>query len=848
MDISPALLISASAKFQELTERETCEENLYAFLKAGWKYIDPAPFIGGWHLEAIAEHLQAVTDGHIKRLAINVPPRTSKSSLISVAYPAWIWAQSRIGPLSGPQVQFLSASYAHTLSLRDSVKMRRLVSSPWYQRYWGKRFAMTGDVNTKGRFENTKGGYRLATSVDGTTTGEGGDLILADDANSATEVESDLVRTSTNIWWDESMASRLNDPKTGAFIAVQQRLHQEDLTGHIITREGADWVWLMLPMEHDPSRHCITYVNGQKFWEDPRVEDGELLCPDRFGKTEIDNLSKRLGPFASAGQLQQSPVPRGGGIIKEEWWGQWIEEKYPNFEYVLASLDTAYTEKEENDPSALTLWGIYKDENNNPKIMLIHGWQDRLGLPDLVERVGATCSTRTLPDTSKYKYKPRFKVDKLIIESKASGISVYQELSRLWGFSGQFGIDLFNPTKLGDKQARVYSIQHLFSEGLIYIPWPKEKEGENKGKPSPYPYKWAEEIIDQITVFPRGSHDDFCFVAGTKIATKRGDVPIERIRVDEEVLTPAGWRKVSACGFTGIRPVISRFGITGTPDHPVFTVDSGYLELDTVTVGSQLSRLNLCDLLRLTLQKRLNSMALSTAGWVASDDTISPSHQQTPEEKSQKGFMWRFGNKNPVNRCRMATKSIMSMAIPLISCLKIWSAYRSLFIVGCLKNTAQSRLNILREFGRRLLNGISPQRGELGIVNMPSNLFTGPDTSVLPQRSKESELACGAGQPFHTKMSAPSFAVRNAASNIAAISAESTDLCTHSTLAPVFNLTVEGAHCYYANGILVHNCDSMSMALRYLRDTGLIQRTEEHAFDVKDEMMYRRRPAALYPV
>lgn len=510
MDLNPQLLVNAQAKFQEITEREQCEESLYAFLKKGWKYIDPAPFVGGWHLEAIAEHLQAVTDGQIRRLLITVPPRTSKSSLCSVGWPAWTWAQSRIGPTSGPQVQFLSASYSHSLSLRDSVKTRRVIESPWYKKHWGNRFQMTGDVNTKGRYENNRGGYRIATSVDGTTTGEGGMIILVDDAHSATEVESDQVRESTLMWWDEAMSTRINSQEYGVFVVIMQRLHHADLAGHILAREGSDWTHLCLPMHHDPKRHCVTMVNGAKFWEDPRTKPEELLCPDRFSEEACVSLARRLGPFAAAGQLEQIPVPRGGGIIKEEWWGQWTDPTYPQFSFVVASLDSAYTEKEENDPSALTIWGVYLNENKQPRIMLIYGFQDRLTLPDLVERVVATCTTAPLPNSSKYKHSPRFRIDKLIIESKASGISVYQELQRVIGFSGQFSIELFNPSKLGDKQARVYSVQHLFSEGLVYVPWPSEKEGPNKGKPSLYPYRWAEEIINQITRFPRDTHDDFC--------------------------------------------------------------------------------------------------------------------------------------------------------------------------------------------------------------------------------------------------------------------------------------------------------------------------------------------------
>jgi predicted phage terminase large subunit-like protein len=493
---------SAIHKFRELQERENCEASLLDFLKAGWKYIDPAEFIPGWHLEAIAEHLMAVTDGQIQRLVVNVPPRTSKSSLVSVAWPAWSWAQSERGPLSGPQVQFLSASYAHTLSLRDSVKTRRLIQSPWYQKHWGERFSLTGDVNTKGRFDNTKGGYRLATSVDGTLTGEGGDVILIDDAHSATEVESDLIRKSTIQWWDEAMSTRLNSQKTGAYVIVMQRLHQEDLTGHVITKEQDSWTWLMLPMRHDIGRHCLTYIKGEKFWEDPRQTDGELLCPERFGEKEVDNLERRLGPFGFAGQMQQAPTPRGGGIIKEDWWQHWTDPSFPTCEFVLASLDTAYTEKQENDASALTIWGTFKDQNGNPKVVLLYCWQERLEFPELVQKVIDSCTVdrrKTNVPTGK-----RFKVDRLLIESKASGLSVAQELHRTIGFSGQFGVELFNPTKLGDKVARAYAIQHLFSENLVYVPWPLDKDG----KEDPMGYKWVREMLDQVSVFPKGAHDD----------------------------------------------------------------------------------------------------------------------------------------------------------------------------------------------------------------------------------------------------------------------------------------------------------------------------------------------------
>ena len=242
------------------------ESSLYEFLKAGWRYIDPNPYVDSWHLGAIAEHLEAVKDGQITRLIINQPPRTSKSSML-VAFDPWVWAQAHKTDTSGPGVQFLHASYAQNLSIRDSVKTRRLIESPWYQKYWGNRVSITTDQNTKTRFDNNQGGYRLATSVGGTLTGEGGGIIIIDDPHNAVEAESEAVRNSTLEWFDNSLSTRLNNPRTGAIILVMQRLHEEDLTGHILSSDaGQDWVHLMLPMRYEADRATLSCPLGSTNW------------------------------------------------------------------------------------------------------------------------------------------------------------------------------------------------------------------------------------------------------------------------------------------------------------------------------------------------------------------------------------------------------------------------------------------------------------------------------------------------------------------------------------------------------------------------------------------------------
>jgi predicted phage terminase large subunit-like protein len=500
----PEGVLDLDASLREL-DRMDAEESLYAFLQMAWRYIDPAPWTDGWVMEAVSEHLQAVCDGEIRRLIVNIPPRCAKSSLISVAFPAWGWAQRYDSPTSGPSVPFLHASYDMRLSLRDSVKCRRLIESPWYQELWGHRVKFAADQNQKTRFQNTAGGERLITSIGAGVTGEGGNVIVIDDPNAANEAFSEATIQATIDWWDGTMSTRHNDPKTGAFIIVQQRLAEDDLTGHILSKSVGEWTHLVLPMRFEPDRRFTTSIG----WTDPRTEEGELLWPDRFGDDEVDNLTRALGPFAAAGQLQQRPEVKGGGVIPRDKWQLWPEGSYPPMDFIVASLDTAYTLKQENDYSALTVWGVFTNDSimelgvgvsataggagmagarrraeseaaryaeQTPRVMLMSAWQERLELHNLTNRVAKTCQA--------------MKVDLLLIENKAAGISVAQEIRRLHGHE-KWGVMLVDP-KSQDKLARLYSVQHLFFEDMVYAP----------------DRAWADMVITQVAGFPKMKHDD----------------------------------------------------------------------------------------------------------------------------------------------------------------------------------------------------------------------------------------------------------------------------------------------------------------------------------------------------
>lgn len=465
--------------------REECENSLATFIKYMWKSIDTSTYKHNWHIDAIAEHLESMIWGDIKHLLINVSPRCMKSILGSVSLTPWVWAQQEKTYRSGPETSFLYASYGQKLSFEHSLKTRMLINSPLYQKLWGKRFQLLKDQNTITKFTNNLGGYRMATSVGGTLTGSGAAIIGVDDPHNTVEMESEDIVQGVIDWWDTALSTRLNDPVQGSFFVIMQRLRENDLSGHILDQNGGEWTHLCIPMEMDLQRHCTTSIG----FSDPRTEEDELMWPDRIDRKALDALKKKLGPFGASGQLQQSPSPKGGGIIKESYWGV-LDDAYdgafPDLEFIIGSCDTAYTEDQENDYSAMTVWGVYRDFRDEPKIVLMYAWQERLGLHDLVVKIAATAK--------------RFKIDRLVIEAKASGISVSQEIRRL--FSNEvFGIQMINPK--GDKVARMMSVEPIFAEGLINVPQKKDILSGKLFVPD-----WADLTINQVSQFPKGRWKD----------------------------------------------------------------------------------------------------------------------------------------------------------------------------------------------------------------------------------------------------------------------------------------------------------------------------------------------------
>lgn len=436
--------------------------SLKAFVVKWWPIVEPAPFIDGWHVDAICDHLEAVTDLYIRNLLINMPPRHAKSLIVSVFWPMWVWTFK-------PECKWIFASYAQPLSTRDSLRCRRLITHKSFIFEYGFVFLLSSDQKAKQRFENNKLGYRIATSVDGIGTGEGGDVLVSDDPHNVKEAESAAVREGVIRWWTETMASRFNDPKTGCRVIVMQRVNELDLSGHVL--EKGTYEHLMLPAEYECGEKKITIIG----WSDPRTEEGELLCPERFGHDELSSLKVELGTYGVAAQLQQRPVPRGGGIIKNAWW-RYFKPEYDNhyrvikpaFNYLIQSWDTAFKEKESNDFSMMTNWGV-----NNEGAFLIYAAWYKLGFPDLLKVAIANGK----------EYNP----NELLIEDHASGQSLIQSLMQLTRLPVKPV-----PAK-GDKESRLHAVSPFIESGRVFL-----LEGAN----------WLERFCKEVETFPKGAHDD----------------------------------------------------------------------------------------------------------------------------------------------------------------------------------------------------------------------------------------------------------------------------------------------------------------------------------------------------
>jgi predicted phage terminase large subunit-like protein len=409
-----------------------------------------------WHLEVIAAKLAAVRRGGIRRLIINLPPRSLKSLMASIAFPAWCLGHD-------PSAQLLCVSYAQDLSDKLARDCRSIMMSPWYGRIFPTRLARHRQAVQE--FVTTRQGYRLATSNGSVLTGRGADIILIDDPLKPEEALSDARRQAANEWFDHTLYSRLNNKRQGVIVIIMQRLHEDDLVGHVLAQEPWEVVRFLAIAEEDEVHRIETILGPRTF----TCGDGEALHPEREPLDTLDRIRRTIGEYNFAGQYQQSPAPLGGGLVKAEWFKRYAEKDRPeSFDRVVQSWDTANKATELSDFSVCTTWGI-KEKN----LYLLSVLCKRLEYPDLKRAVR--------------EQQRLFNANIVLIEDKASGTQLIQELI----VDGCYGVTRYQPEC--DKVMRLHAQTALIESGFVYIP-----------ETAP----WLAAYLHEMTVFPKGKHDD----------------------------------------------------------------------------------------------------------------------------------------------------------------------------------------------------------------------------------------------------------------------------------------------------------------------------------------------------
>ncbi|NTF67963.1 phage terminase large subunit [Rhizobium rhizogenes] len=485
-------------------EIEKSGASLPSFIRAGWHVLEPArPYKHGWHIDAISDHLQAVTHGQLTRLIINVPPGTMKSLAVGVFWPMWEW-----GPQGLPHLRTMATSFKESLAKRDNIKARRLAQSAWFRERWGHNFNLMGDQNEKLKFENDKTGFREAMAF-GSITGSRGDRVIVDDPLSVDQAKSDTMRENAKETFLEALPNRLNDPEQSAIIMVMQRLHEDDPSG-VALAKNMGYEHLMLPMEFEPDRRCYTvikpsymvseavqarYDGGKQVWyldgqhvsevrkpyvekaelktvyaHDIRKADGELLFEARFPKIVVERDKASLGSLGFAGQNQQRPAPREGSMFKRAYFR--IVKAIPAGTVFTRGWDLAASEGSDAARTAGVKIGRQKDG----RFIIAHMVADRVspaGVRTLIKNIasqdGQTCRIALPQDPG-----AAGKVQKFDLTTLLAGYIVKAE------------------PVTGDKETRAEPFAAQCEAGNVDI-----LEGA-----------WNEEYLDELCMFPNGKLKD----------------------------------------------------------------------------------------------------------------------------------------------------------------------------------------------------------------------------------------------------------------------------------------------------------------------------------------------------
>lgn len=423
-----------------------------AFFRSSWGVLEPGKSLEwSWHYDMIGEHLEAVYLGQLRRVIINVPPRTAKSTFCTISFPAWCWTRNKA-------LSFLTASYSSDLSSDHSVKRRRLMESAWYQSLWPVHF--TRDTNRQDQYRNTGEGEMIATSVGASATGRGGDILILDDAMNAEEARSKAAQTKLHSWFPNVFRSRLNDPATGAIIVIEQRTNESDMTGWLLRNEPGQWTHIVVPTEAEERKEFPFPISKKIHTR----EIGDVLQPKRHTPEVI--RTRKIHTRTWATQDQQRPAPDSGIVFMRKWW-QYRKGLRARYDQIVTSWDFAVEGNADSDFNAGVCLG-----KAGADIDVIDVFAERLPFP---QQQQALVNFR-----NKHPYATRH-----LVEKKANGSAIIASLRSKVG-----GLIAVEPQ--GSKLQRADASTPECEAGNVFL-----IEAE-----------WNHDFVEHMVVFPNGLNDD----------------------------------------------------------------------------------------------------------------------------------------------------------------------------------------------------------------------------------------------------------------------------------------------------------------------------------------------------
>ncbi len=442
----------------------TREVTLRDFVREAWSIIEPATVLKwNWHIDLILDYLEAVSLGQIRRLAINVPPRSLKSDLASILWPAWDWTQR-------PWTRWVFSSYAQGLSTEFSVKRRRIIKDEWYQKDWGSIVRLHEDRDLKTDFENEQMGHMMTTSTDGTITGKGGDIIVIDDPQNPKMAESEAERKAANDHYSKTLVTRLNDKKKGAIVLLQQRLHKDDTTG-LVLQEGT-WQHLDVQAQAEKRRVYIFPVTKEK----KVVEKDDFLQEEREGAAEFKAMQRSMGTRAHSAQYQQRPASETGNIWQRRWW-KFYKVLPGGFDVQIQSWDATFKETPGGSYVVGQCWGLRGSQK-----YLLAQTRARMDYPSTKRAIQSMTALW-----------PRALAK--LVEDKANGSALISDLCAT--IPGMIPVQ-----PVGDKVVRANAVAPTIEAGDVWLPDPSICEKDETDRP------WIETYIEECAAFPEASTDD----------------------------------------------------------------------------------------------------------------------------------------------------------------------------------------------------------------------------------------------------------------------------------------------------------------------------------------------------